>query len=89
MKKIYQHNIKLFWFLFLYVSFGTLSVCSLLTTDLFYSDWAFWGFIASFPVSIISFGYRFMDSSNLFPVFIIQIVVFILAFILLSKRPSK
>ena len=86
MKKAYLNNIKLFWFLLLYVGFGTFSVCSLLTDDKFFGDWAFWGFIASFPVTIVSFAYRFADPSNLFPVFIIQILMFLLAFTLLSKR---
>jgi hypothetical protein len=33
-----------------------------------------------FPVTIVSFGYRYVEPHNLFPVFIIQFIMFIITF---------
>ncbi|HYG37200.1 MAG TPA: hypothetical protein VD908_01215 [Cytophagales bacterium] len=70
---------------FLYVGFATLTVCSVYPDDLFYGSWSLLGLIITFPVSIISSGYRYAESESLFPVFIIQFVMFILTFLFLSK----
>jgi len=42
------------------------------------------GLFLTLPVSIISFGYRFSDATNLQPVFIIQTIMFVLTFLLLA-----
>ena len=67
----------------IYVSIGTLSVCSVYPKDNFNGDWSLYGLLLTFPVSIISFGYRYADSESLFPVFIIQIVMLIITFLVL------
>lgn len=67
-----------------YVGFATLTVCSVYPADLFYGDWSLLGLIVTLPVSIISFGYRYADAESLYPVFIIQLVMFILTFLVLS-----
>jgi hypothetical protein len=67
-----------------YVSLGTLSVCSVYPKDLFYGDWSLYGLLLTFPVSIFSFGYRYAESNLLYPVFIIQFIMFFITFFLLS-----
>lgn len=67
-----------------YVSLGTVSVCSVYPKDLFYGDWSLYGLLLTFPVSIISFGFRYAESNLLYPVFIIQLIMFFITFFLLS-----
>jgi hypothetical protein len=67
-----------------YVSFGTLSVCSVYPKDLFYGDWSLYGLLLTFPVSVFSFGFRYTESNLLYPVFIIQLIMFFITFFLLS-----
>ncbi|GGD36394.1 hypothetical protein [Flavobacterium orientale] len=69
----------------IYVSLGTLSICSVYPKDFFYGNWSLYGLLITFPVSVISFGYRYAESDSLIPVFIIQIAMFILTFLILSK----
>jgi hypothetical protein len=79
----------------IYVGFGTLTVCSVYPDDTFYlGGWAIFGMIITFPVSIISFGYRYANANDLQPVFIIQLIMFLLtylllAFFILKKRKAK
>jgi len=67
-----------------YVSFGTLAVCSVYPKDLFYGDWSLYGLLITFPVSVVSFGFRYAESNLLYPVFIIQLIMFFISFFLLS-----
>ncbi|MGV8995292.1 MAG: hypothetical protein ACOH1O_14425 [Flavobacterium sp.] len=67
-----------------YVGFGTLSVCSVYPKDLFYGDWSLYGLLITFPVSVLSFGYRYAESNLLYPVFLIQLIMFFITFFLLS-----
>ncbi|WP_395063532.1 hypothetical protein [Flavobacterium sp.] len=69
---------------FIYVAIATLSVCSIYPDDFFYGEWSLIGLVVTFPVSIISFGYRFAESNLLYPVFIIQLVMFFITFLFLS-----
>ena len=63
----------------LYVVMGTLSVCSLYPHDTLASgEWIIFPLLFTFPVSIISFGYRFFEAEILYPVFIIQGVVLLI-----------
>jgi hypothetical protein len=82
--KIIENRKLAFKISFFYVLLGTLSVCSIYPKDLFYGEWSLYGLIITFPVSIISFGYRYAESDLLYPVFIIQLVMFILSFFVLS-----
>ena len=72
-----------------YVGLGTLSVCSVYPADLFYDEWVWFGLLVSFPVSIISFGYRYADPQLLYLVFIIQVVMFFLTFLILGTFMKK
>ncbi len=81
----YIRNRKLaFYIALLYVGFGTLSVCSVYPDDPFYGEWSLFGLVITFPVSIISFGYRYAEADFLYPVFIIQTIMFLLTFFILG-----
>jgi hypothetical protein len=73
----------------IYVGLGTLAVCSVYPSDTFYGDWSLYGLLITFPVSVISFGYRYADSLLLYPVFIIQTVMFIMTFFILQLFIKK
>ena len=73
-----------FYIALLYVGFGTISVFSVYPADRFYGNWSSYGLFITFPVSAISFGYRYAESEIIYPVFIIQFVMFILTFLILS-----
>ena len=88
----YLRNRKLaFYIATFYVVLSTLSVCSIYPADPFYGDWSLFGLIITLPVSVISFGYRYAESKILYPVFIIQTVMFVFTFIIVGKflKPKK
>ena len=68
-----------------YVGAGTLAVCNVAGRDLFYGDWVLYILSLTFPVTIISFGYRYAETDFLLPVLIIQFVMFILTFLFLCS----
>lgn len=68
----------------IYVGLGTLAVCSVYPKDFLSGEWVLYVLGITFPVSIISFGYRYADSNSLIPVFIIQFVMFLITFLILS-----
>lgn len=72
-----------------YVGLGTLSVCSIYPKDLFYGEWSQYGLILTFPVCIISFGYRYAASNLLYPVFGIQLIMFFLTFSILNLLTKR
>jgi hypothetical protein len=78
-------NMRAFRIAFFYVGLGTLAVCSVYPDDVFSGSWAVFGIAITFPVCIISFGYRYAEAHTLYPVFIIQFVMFILTFLVLSS----
>ncbi len=81
----YTRERKLSFFITLaYVGIGTLSVCSIFPDDPFYNEWFVVGTVFTFPVSIVSFGYRYVEGDLLYPVFIIQAIMFVLTFFILS-----
>ncbi len=67
---------------FCYVGFATIAILSLYPKDIFSKflpgDWSVISILLTLPVSIISGTYRYADSDNLYPVFIIQFIVFLL-----------
>lgn len=73
----------------IYVGIGTLAVCSIYPKDLFYGDWSLIVLLITFPVTIISFGYRYAEADYLLPVFIIQFVMFILTYLILLSPLFK
>ncbi|MGZ5304013.1 MAG: hypothetical protein ACXWDO_07885, partial [Bacteroidia bacterium] len=52
-------------------------------------DWWFLGWIITLPVNIISFVYRSFVANDYFPVILIQVVIFIPTFIVLSRIIGK
>jgi hypothetical protein len=62
------------------VGFGTLAVCSVYPGDTFYGSWTLIALILTLPVTIVSFGYRFAEAHILYPVYIIQFVMFLIMF---------
>jgi len=69
--RVFAFKISLF-----YVGLGTLSVCSIYPKDLFYGSWSLFGLIITFPLSIVSFGYRYANADLLYPVFLIQLIMY-------------
>ncbi|PZU79821.1 MAG: hypothetical protein DI529_17185 [Chryseobacterium sp.] len=67
----------------IYVGIGTLAVCNVAGSDLLYGDWTIYTLLITFPVTIISFGYRYGETDYLTPVLIIQFVMFVLTFLFL------
>ncbi len=74
-----------FWIAICYVGFGSLAVCSVYPADIFYGSWSLWGLLITFPVTIISFGYRYAQADTIYQIFIIQFVMFLLTFLILSS----
>lgn len=72
----------------LYVGIGTLAVCSVYPKDLFYGEWSLNALIITFPVTIISFGYRYAEADSLLPVLLIQFIMFGLTFLLMCLISS-
>ena len=65
----------------IYVGLGTLAVCSIYPADtFFFGGWAIFGMIFTFPVSIISFGYRYANADSLGAVFVIQAIMLALTY---------
>jgi hypothetical protein len=67
----------------LYVGIGTLAVCSAYGSDPLYGEWTLYAILVTFPVSILSFACRYADP-DLLPVLLIQFVMFLLTFFVLS-----
>jgi hypothetical protein len=68
-----------------YVGLGTLAVCSIYPSDLFHGEWTLWVLFVTFPVTIISFGFRYAEAEMIYVVFIIQFVMIVLTFLTRSN----
>lgn len=84
-----KENILAFWISVFYVTLGGIVACSLYPDDPLSGDWWFWGWLISLPVNIISFIYRSSVATNYFPVIIIQVVMLIPTFIIVSRIIAK
>lgn len=73
----------------LYVGLGTLAVCSIYGSDPLYGEWSLYALLLTFPVAFFSFMYRYAESDFLLPVFIIQFIVFLCTFFILSLFIKK
>ncbi|MGC4128460.1 MAG: hypothetical protein QM564_02635 [Bergeyella sp.] len=77
----------------IYVGLGTFAICNAYGSDALYGDWTIYTIVITFPVTIISFGYRYAEPNSLIPVYIIQFIMFVLTFLLLSlfikEKPVK
>ena len=81
----FRKNEKALIITLIYVGLGTLSVCSVYPSDPFYGEWSLPGLLITFPVAVISFGYRYAEAHILYPVFIIQTIMLIPTFLFLTK----
>lgn len=75
----------------LYVVLGTVSVLSVYPKDLLFGEWSLYGVLFTFPVSIISFGYRYAESDSVTPVYFIQfsMLLFIWVIFYLNRGKQK
>jgi len=65
---------------FVYVGIGTLAICASYPNDILWSgDWVVFPVLFTFPVTITSFVYRFVEADILYPVFIIQSITLIIS----------
>lgn len=62
----------------LYNIIGIITVCSIMGSDPYYGDWTIWASILTFPIIIVSFIYRYIQTEPLYPIFIIQSIILIL-----------
>ena len=65
----------------IYVGIGTLAVCNVAGGDWLYGEWTIYALLITFPVTLISFGYRYAETDYLLPVLIIQFIMFVLTFL--------
>jgi hypothetical protein len=67
-----------------YVGIGTLAICSAFPHDPFFGEWATWGVLSTLPVNFLSFGYRYGDAHHYGPVFGLQLLMLLPAFMLIK-----
>lgn len=65
-------------FIFIYNLLGLISILGMYPGDLLYWKWSAALFLLTFPITIISFGYRFVSSDPIYPVFIIQFIMLVI-----------
>jgi len=58
---------------------GTFTICSAYGSDPYYGDWVIFAFLICFPVTLLSFVYRFIEADSLTMVFIFQFIMLILS----------
>jgi hypothetical protein len=68
----------------IYVGIGTLAICNIAGSDFLYGDWVTPTIVLTFPVTFVSFIYRYVETDFLILVLIIQFIMFILTFLFLS-----
>ncbi|GAB4044778.1 hypothetical protein [Spirosoma jeollabukense] len=76
-------------FSILYVGLATVTVLSVYPSSPLSGDWVVIGILATFPISIISFGAMYADSHAQKTVLYIQIVVFFVTWLLVYKYLTK
>jgi hypothetical protein len=87
MDKIINHiksNQMIFYISLAYVGLGTLAICSIYGADPLYGEWSMYVFLLTFPVTFISFAYRYVETDYLIPVLIIQFIMFWLTYLILA-----
>ncbi|MEI6089072.1 MAG: hypothetical protein WCR42_01330 [bacterium] len=83
--KYIKDNKLAFWISIFYVGLSIISICAIYPDDLLYGDWALIGILITFPINVISFGFRFAISDIIYPVFIIQGFMFIPTFLIITS----
>ena len=66
-----------------------LQCCLCIRKILFWGDWIRNSFWATLPVSCISFAYRYAEPNSYFPIFLIQLGIFILTSDMIYKYFSR
>lgn len=84
-----QQNKLALWISIVYVALGGVVACSIYPTDPLNGGWWFWGWLVTLPVNFISFAYRSTAAMDYFPVIIIQLIIFIPTFIIISRLIAK
>ena len=69
----------------IYVILGGIVACSIYPDDPLHGSWFKWGFLITLPVNIFSFAHRLGIQRDYYPVIIIQLIIFIPTFIIISK----
>lgn len=67
-----------------YNALGLISILGMYPQDLFYSRLSVYFQLLSMPISLGGFIYRLLDSDSLYPVFIIQGIVFIISILFIN-----
>lgn len=65
-------------FIFIYNLIGLIAILGISPDDPFYREWSIVLLLLTFPVTIISFGYRYFTSDPIYPVFIIQFIMLVI-----------
>jgi hypothetical protein len=73
----------------IYVGIGTVAVCSVYPQDALFGEWAGVALLITFPVTILSAGFRYGASTNLLPVFIIQFIMLVPTFFIIKSFFKK
>jgi len=80
-----RNNKTIFFVVIIYNLIGLISLFGLYPKDPFYWDWNVAILLFTFPITIISFGYRFMMAEPIFPIFIIQFIMLIISLLIVKK----
>lgn len=65
-------------FIFIYNLIGLVAILGISSDNPFYWEWSIVLLLLTFPVTIISFGYRYFTSEPIYPVFIIQFIMLVI-----------
>lgn len=65
-------------FILIYNLIGLVAILGISPDDPFYWEWSIVLLLLTFPVTIISFGYRYFSSDPIYPVFIIQFIMLVI-----------
>lgn len=84
-----KQNLLSIWISLAYVSLGGIVACSLYPEDPLSGEWWFWGWIITLPVNLISTALRYTGDIGYTSVIIIQIIMLIPTFIILSRLITK
>lgn len=74
---------------FLYVGLGTVTAMSVYPESPLYGDWIYVGLLLTLPVSIIGFAVMFADPNGYFLVLVVQVITFLLFWLILYRYLLK
>lgn len=73
----------------LYVGLGTVSAMSVYPDSPLHGDWIYVGLLVTLPVSIVAFGVMFAEPDGYFLVLIVQVVIFLLFWLIVYRYLFK